>query len=221
MFICNPLAKLNGEIKGIIFDCDGVLFDSKDVNIKYYNWVKEMFGLPPLSLEEEEYVHMHSVHNSFKKILPPEFWPRIEEIRKKIDYSKLYPYLKMEPGLVELLSDLRQCGFKLAINTNRTNTMLPILEVFGLNHYFFPVITADKLAFPKPYPESLFLILSIWKLEPKEVAYIGDSKVDEECAKRAGVPFWSYKNPGLQAEMLIPDFYSLRQFLLLKRKKIC
>ena len=48
MLLCNPLLrnKAIAGLKGIIFDCDGVLFDSRDVNIKYYNMIKDALGLP-------------------------------------------------------------------------------------------------------------------------------------------------------------------------------
>lgn len=221
MLFCNPLVRLEGKIKGIIFDCDGVLFDSREVNVRYYNLARKMYNLPPLSREEEDYVHMHSVYESFKRILPEKLWPEIEEIRKKIDYSTLYPYLKLEKGLFDLLLCLQKKDIKRAINTNRTDTMLPILEVFKLRHFFHPVVTANLLSRTKPHPESVFYILEKWRLSAKEVAYIGDSVLDEECARRAGVHFWSYKNPCLKAEMFIPDFYTLKQFLLLKENKKC
>ncbi|HEX9949261.1 MAG TPA: HAD hydrolase-like protein, partial [Thermodesulfobacteriota bacterium] len=42
-------------IKVIIFDCDGVLFDSKEANIAFYNQILSQFNLPPLTIAEVEY----------------------------------------------------------------------------------------------------------------------------------------------------------------------
>ncbi|MDQ7032623.1 MAG: HAD family hydrolase [Desulfonauticus sp.] len=213
MIICNCLARLNIDVKGLIFDCDGVLFDSRLANIKYYNAVKKMCNLPTLSPEEEDYIHIHSVQESFQKILPQEFWPKIPEIRKHISYDKFYKYLKMEPGLRELLIFLKQKNIRIAINTNRTNTMFPILYYYDLHIYFSPVVTADTVVFSKPHPESVYLILDKWKLSAHNVAYIGDSILDAECALQSKVFFWSYKNPDLDCDLLIWDFYSLRTYL--------
>jgi len=43
-----------------IFDCDGVLFDSKEANRHYYNFIATELGREELSPEELEYVHMHT-----------------------------------------------------------------------------------------------------------------------------------------------------------------
>lgn len=215
MLICNPLLKgLNLEnLKGIIFDCDGVLFDSRNVNIQFYNRIRSFFYLPPLSSEQEDFVHTHSVQDSFRHILPPGYEKEFPRIRKQLDYSKLLPYMQMEDGLPELMDFLSGKKVKTAINTNRTDTMNLLLTTFGLEKYFWPVVTAADVSRPKPHPESLFRILDQWSVMPHEVVFIGDSTVDQEAAMGASTPFWAFKNEGLQAQMLIPDFWTLRDFL--------
>ena len=216
MIVCNPL--LNGislkELKGIIFDCDGVLFDSKDVNKQFYNDVRSYFDLPPMSADQEDYVHIHSVLASFKHILPRGFEKELPAIKEKLDYSKFLPYMKMEDGLIELMEFLAGKPVRSGINTNRTTTMSLLLNTFGLENYFHPVVTAADVSRPKPHPESLFKILDYWSLRPHEVVFIGDSIVDQEAAAGAGVPFWSFKNEQLNGRMLIPDFWTLRSFLM-------
>ena len=39
-------------IRGVVFDCDGVLFDSRDVNRHYYNHILGALGLEPMSPED-------------------------------------------------------------------------------------------------------------------------------------------------------------------------
>jgi len=36
-----------------MFDADGVLFDSTESNVAYYNWIFEQVGEPPLDRDEE------------------------------------------------------------------------------------------------------------------------------------------------------------------------
>ncbi len=215
MLVCSPF--LNGlsldNLKGIVFDCDGVLFDSRDVNIHFYNEVREYFELPPMSPRQEEFVHTHSVRDSFSHVLPEGYEAELPRIRDKLDYSKLLPYMRMEDGLLELMEFLVGTPVKRAINTNRTTTMNLLLTTFGLEKYFWPVVTAADVSRPKPHPESLFKILDQWSLTPKEVVFIGDSAVDQETAMGARVPFWAFKNESLQAQMLIPDFWTLKEFL--------
>ncbi len=214
MIVCNPLSSmsLNG-LQGVIFDCDGVLFDSREVNIHFYNRIREYFGLGPMNSAQEEYVHMHSVMDSLRYILPKDCLDRLDEVRRHISYVELLPYMRMEEGVPELLELLRSKGLKAAVNTNRTTTMDLLLQRYGLADFFWPVITAGHVSRPKPHPESMYKILEMWSVQPGNVAFIGDSVVDQATAGSSGVPFWAYKNQYLDAEMLIPDFWTLREFI--------
>ncbi len=215
MIVCNPLLNTSRlrNLKGVIFDCDGVLFDSREINVRFYNQVRAYFGLEPMNRDEEEFVHMHSVQNSLKHILPEKFQSRLGEIREKVDYAELIPFMRMEEGLHRVLEFLRQKRIMMAINTNRTTTMGLLLHTFDLDDYFWPVVTAAKVSRPKPHPESIFKILNLWSVQAGEVVFIGDSRVDQETAIASGVPFWAYKNEYLQGDMYIPDFLTLKEFL--------
>ena len=54
------------------------------------------------------------------------------------------------------------------------------------------------------------MILQAHGLQRHEVAYIGDSKVDEKTAQAAGVRFWAYKDQSLSAEVHIEDFWEIK-----------
>jgi HAD superfamily hydrolase (TIGR01549 family) len=198
-------------VKGVIFDCDGVLVDSKDANRMYYNLVREKLGMLSMTPEEEKFVHAHAVAASIAHIVPVERLAEAEAARREIDFSAMLEYTYLEEGLVELLDALRDRGILLAVNTNRTDSMGILLETFKLMNYFSPVITAGLVSHPKPNPEGVHRILKDWNVTRFEVAYIGDTEVDEHAARAAGVPFWSYKNPTLAARMHITSFDGLRR----------
>jgi HAD superfamily hydrolase (TIGR01509 family) len=201
--------KVLERIQGLIFDCDGVLFDSFESNRVYYNTILSKMHLPPMTLEQEAYVHVHAVRESLLHIVPAERAEEIEWARKQVDYFReIMPHLRPEPGVFELLSGLRERGILLSMNTNRTSTMDRLAARFGLDGYFFPIMTASKAA-AKPHPEGANYILRRWGLPLDRVAYIGDSRVDEDTAAAAGVPFWAYKNPSLNAVLHIEDFWQL------------
>ncbi|WP_461834265.1 HAD family hydrolase [Desulfothermus sp.] len=185
--------------KGIIFDCDGVIINSKDANIKFYNLILKELGLPEMDKSEEDYVHSHTVYESIKHIVPEQLFPKALEIGKKISYTAVIDLIKLEDGLIDFLMMLKNMEKKCAINTNRTNTMPIILENFHLKSFFDPVVTAQSVKNPKPHPESIFFILKKWNLAPCDVAFIGDSKVDEKTAKSVPVDFISYKNNKLDS----------------------
>jgi HAD superfamily hydrolase (TIGR01549 family) len=212
-------SKVDG-LKGIIFDCDGVLVDSKEANTTFYNMIREHFGYAPMSAAQESYVHSHAVNESVAHIVPPEQLDEAWQFVKNLNYRDVLPRLSLEPGLVDFLDTLRGCGYHLGILTNRTTTMNLLLRWFNISMFFTPVITA-RLVRPKPSPEGLFRVLRQWRMEPADVAYIGDSGVDAECARLAGVRFWAYRNASLPADMLVHDFWSLRNCFLRLHKDNC
>lgn len=203
----NP-AMLDG-LKGVIFDCDGVMFDSLESNRIYYNTILERLGLGPMTPEQEDYVHAHAVGESLAFIVPRERWDEIKGAQEQVDYRKeILPHLRPEPGLYELLDGLKQAGFRLGISTNRTTTMGWLARRFGLERFFSPIVTARDVR-PKPHPESLHLIMSRWRLGPRDVAFLGDSSVDMRTAQAAGTRFWAFRNPALTAELHVRDFWSM------------
>lgn len=194
---------------GLIFDCDGVLLDSLESNILYYNAIRAKFGLGPMNQEQTRYVHVCTAGEAMRAIVPEDRWDEIASACKSVDYfTEILPYLKIEPGLFQILDRLRDAGYRLAICTNRTTTMERVSEHFGFSRYFYPILTAGK-AVAKPHPESVHKILSAWGCQNDEAVFIGDSFVDQATAQAAGVRFWSYGDPDLAAEMYIPNFWSL------------
>lgn len=212
MAIANQLMNpaLVEGLKCIIFDCDGVLVDSLEANIHYYGNIKEKLGLPPLTPAEIKYVHMHTHKDALAHIAPGKLLEKAWEISASFDSSSLVQYLKRSDGVLEFLWWLRDAGFKLAVNTSRAESIDFILKIMDLEGYFFPVISSDKVVVPKPHPEGINIILGAHGLRPDEVAYIGDSPVDERTAQASGVRFWAYKDQTMDAEVHIENFWDIK-----------
>jgi HAD superfamily hydrolase (TIGR01509 family) len=191
---------LPGRIAGVVFDCDGVLIDSRLANMAYYNRIREIGGLGPMSPDEEDYAHMHSVRESLIRIFPPAMHERLEELAKSVDYTRdIFPMVQPEPGLYACLDALLSYGLRLAIFTNRGSGMGVVLDTFNLRPYFDPVMTvADVQA--KPAPDGLLRIAESWKRPPEELVFVGDSLLDAMAAEAAGSCFLAYRNPRLQAQ---------------------
>ena len=212
MYVCNPQSPpaFLDQVRGIVFDCDGVLVDSRDANRMYYNLIRQGLGMLSITPEEEAYVHMHSVTECLARIIPADRLEEAEEVRRNLNYEDIFPYIFLEDGLVEFLDVLKARDIRLAVHTNRTTTVELLLRHFEIDQYFHPVISAGSLKRPKPDPEGVYRILDAWSLSGEAVAYIGDSALDERSARASGVSFWAYKNPGLSAAMYIPDFETVR-----------
>ncbi|NDV19792.1 HAD hydrolase-like protein [Pseudodesulfovibrio sp. JC047] len=200
----NP--ELLGGLKTVIFDCDGVLIQSYEANMQYYGMIREKLGLPPLTDSEKYYVHSRTHREAVEHIVPADRFDEAWELVRDYDSSTLHQYLKRSEGVREFLCWLRDAGFGLAVNTSRGDTMDGILTLMDLQGFFHPVMTSDKVAVPKPHPEGVLTILREHDVQPHEVAYIGDSIVDQKTAEASGVRFWAYRDANLTADVHIDDF---------------
>ena len=194
-------------LKALIFDCDGVMFDSKETNRAYHDHLLAAFGLPKMDAEELEYVHIHNVWESVAHIFRNSGVPveKVHEFRAQDDYRPFFRYMKMEPDLRQFLVAAHR-RFKLAIATNRTNTMEMILEDFSLAAFFDKVMTAENSRCPKPSPEPLLAIIDAFACDIEEALYIGDSAIDEECARACAMPFVAFRNRRLTARYHVNSF---------------
>jgi len=202
-------------ISAVIFDCDGVMFDSRQANVNFYNNILANFGLPPLTTGDTDFVHMHTAAESVDHIFrnSPHV-AKAQEYRLRLDYTPFIKDMVMEPGLKEVL-DFLKLSYGLALATNRSNTIGKVLEINGLSHYFDIVVSALDVENPKPHPEPVFKILDFFGIEPEGCVYIGDSEVDLEVCRAAGVPLIAYKNRALKTEIHIESLAELKEVLKL------
>jgi len=198
-------------LKLIIFDCDGVMFDSKFANREYYNQLLTQFQRPAMSKEELDYVHIHNVMDSVRHIFrhyPDQDLKEVTAYRMALDYTPFLSHMRMEPDLIEFL-ELTRSRYKLAISTNRTNTMLPILRMFHLEDYFEKVMTAENARRPKPAADALLEILDYFDCRTDEAIYIGDSIIDREHTINCGMQLIGFRNPDLAAEYHVNSFMEI------------
>jgi phosphoglycolate phosphatase len=201
------------RVRAVVFDCDGVMFDSMKANEAYYNHILAQFGKPEMNKEECDYVHMNTAEQSVTYLFRKD--PKLKDAlayRRDMSYLPFIPVMEMEPYLKEFLEYLRPT-YKTAISTNRSDTMGPVLKEHGLEGYFDLVVSCLDVKHPKPDPESLIKILDHFGLSPEEAIYIGDSQIDEMAANAAGVPLVGYKNPRLSAAFHVTHFKEIEDFL--------
>jgi phosphoglycolate phosphatase len=204
---------LRGNIKVIAFDCDGVMFDTREANSVYYNHLLSRFGGAPLSPEQFTYVHMHTVDRSLAFLFrDPVTLKAVQGYREGMRYEPFLRYLKIEPYLKPLLRSLRP-RYKTAIATNRSDTMRPLLDAHDLGPYFDLVVRSVDVTRPKPDPEALLKIVDHFGIAPDQALYVGDSGVDEEAAAAAKIPLVAYRNPELKAAFHIDRLEELEDLL--------
>ena len=197
-------------LKLVIFDCDGVMFDSRDANRKYYNHLLEKFGYPPMDRKGEDYVHSHNVLDSVSYIFRkyPHEIDRVHAYRQALDYTPYLQYMRIEPDLKEFLRFLKP-QFYTAISTNRSTTMDAVMKMHNLDPYFDLVVTSLDVQQPKPHAEALLKILHYFQLPAGQAVYIGDSMVDREHTAGVNMRLISFKNPELPAEYHVDSFLDI------------
>jgi HAD superfamily hydrolase (TIGR01509 family) len=182
-------------IRAIIYDCDGVLFESRAANLAYYNAVLRQLGAPPVAADDRLKAHLcHTAASPevFAGLLGAERVEQALACAAVLDYRQFIPFMTPEPGMVETLAAL-SAQMPLAVATNRGTSMPEILRHFGLTQYFQTVVTSRDVARPKPYPDMLELVARRLGLPGEDLLFVGDSELDSTAAARAGVRFAAYK----------------------------
>lgn len=183
------------QIKAIIYDCDGVLFESRRANLAYYNRVLQHLGEPLVSPEDVERAHLcHTAASPrvFEVLLGSERMEEALSFASTLDFRQFIPCMDPEPELVPTLEALSQ-HFPLAVATNRGVSMPEILDHFNLAGYFRVVVTSRDVPRPKPHPDMLILAAEKLGYLATELLFVGDSSLDRDAAASAGIRFASYK----------------------------
>ena len=201
------------DIRVVIFDCDGVMFDSKDANAAYYNTIANHVGKPPLTDAQLAYAHMHSVDAVLSYLFKEEkILSAATRYQQQMGYREFIRYMSMEPDLRDLLKWLRP-RYKTAVATNRTYTMEWVLNEFNLDGDFDLVVCARDVERPKPEPDMLCKIVEHFRIAPAQAVYVGDSEVDEIAAHTADIPLVAFNNPSLSASRHIRTLRELKGIL--------
>lgn len=212
----NVLMDTLQKVKGFIFDCDGVLFDSQLASLLYINEHLVQLSLNPLPLDDpkNDYLFALTLEDILKELAPNASNNQIRHVMEKVRYDGFIQYMRPAGNMQEMLSYLKNSGYYLSVMSNRDSSLSVIVEHYKLDNYLKPIITTEVVK-PKPDPEGLLLILKKWNLKNDEVVFIGDSPSDEKAASNAGIAFWAFNNKKLNASLILPDFKTLIEIISL------
>ena len=173
----------------IIYDFDGTLVDTLFDIADSVNLSLVDLGLPQLPRKTIRKYIGKGVERLMAQTLegsPFTDIPRAVALFKKYYSENLVKHTDFYPHGREILEHFR--NKKQAICSNKPEIFVrKILESLdGLQH-FQAIIGGDSVKTKKPHPEGLDLILKKLKVSPDEAVLIGDSPVDIETGKRAGV----------------------------------
>jgi phosphoglycolate phosphatase len=174
----------------VIFDADGVLFESADSNTAYYNAVFNALGEPPLSPEEERQAVFLSARQVFEQRAggDAERIRRMQQMGAQLDFTPFFhllnPPFELRPFLLELKN-----RYKLGLATNRSVTVPRLIEHLHLQGVFDAIACTQDNVRPKPAPDIVNLCIERAGASKQSAVYIGDSEIDYIAAETAGVRF--------------------------------
>lgn len=184
-----------------IFDLDGTLLDSAVDIAKSCNAALEAFGLPTHPLERVKTFIGNGARALCHRALPEELrdTPREEEVlaRFLVEYERSSQQGGTAfPGMKELLEQLRAQGVHIAVNTNKPEKMTQNLVAACFGGLAELVYGQADSRPTKPDPTVCLEIMEKLGATPEETVYIGDSVVDLETGRNAGVQVicvtWGY-----------------------------
>lgn len=179
--------------RAILFDFDYTLVDSSPGIIACANYALAQLGLPAVEPECICATIGLSLGETFAKLTglcEPEqqagfvryFVQRADEIM--VDSTTLYDIAR------EVIPALVQRGMQLGIVSTKYRSRLEgVLQREGLKGYFAVLVGGDSIPQQKPAPDGLLLAAKLMGLAVADCLYIGDSPVDAQAARRAGMDF--------------------------------
>jgi phosphoglycolate phosphatase len=179
-----------GCVRALIFDLDGTLIDSKQDLIHSVNAMLRELGRGELA---EETISGYIGHGAPQLVARALGNGCTEEERQQAleFFLRYYETHKMDttcayPGVAETLGKL--ASMPMAVLTNKpVRISVRILDAMGLAKYFRAIYGGNSFESKKPDPLGARTILGELGVEPREALLVGDSEVDVQTARNAGM----------------------------------
>lgn len=172
-------------MKLAIFDMDGTLFNTNDINYYAYKEALDKYNIP---LDYEYYCNYCNGRH-YKVFIPPlvnNDSEKVEDIHnvKKLAYSKYLDKVKINEHLFNIIDKIKE-NYKIALVTTASKkNVYEILEYTGKTKLFDLILTSDDIDKPKPDPEGFILAMNKYSVEPKDCMIFEDSLVGIEAANK-------------------------------------
>ena len=177
---------------GLIFDLDGTLVDSLPGIAASLNRALDRCGFAGHAHEDVRHFIGNGSYELARKAVPkgtsPELILAVEEAFKG-DYATSWGEgTTLYHGIPEFLGRLAAAGVRMAVLSNKPHPFtLEIVKRLFPGIPFDPVLGQRPDTPRKPHPDAALRIATLWQAEPEDCFFIGDSTVDLETARGAGM----------------------------------
>lgn len=175
-----------------VFDLDGTLLDTLQDLTDSTNYALNVNGLPGRTTDEIRSFVGNGISRLLSQAVAEGTSPELEA--KCLSDFRAHYFLNMEnktapyPGILDLLARLRDADIHLAVVSNKFDRAVKHLcrDYFGA---LIPVAIGEAPSVArKPAPDTVFKALAELGTGSDHAVYIGDSDVDIQTAKNAGLP---------------------------------
>lgn len=180
--------------KAVIFDLDGTLLNTLDDLADSTNYALSKFGYPTRTIDEVRQFVGNGVAKLIERAIPegknnPNFEKCLAIFKENYAqnmYNKTAPY----NGIIEMLSNLKSKGIKIAVVSNKFD--LAVKELCKKYFEGFIDFAAGENEAQgirkKPAPDTVISVLNEFNFAPEDAVYVGDSDVDIMTAKNSKMP---------------------------------
>ena len=195
----------------VVFDWDGTLADSTTVIASALQFACRDIGCPVPDEATARYVIGLGLVDAVRHVAPSlsaDDYPRLSA-RYRDHYLAREAHIPLYAGARELLLQLRQAGYRLAIATGKSRAGLDrALQFHALTEVFHATRCADESR-PKPYPDMLEQLMTTLAIDKDRVLMIGDTTHDLQMAVNAHVRFLGVTHGAHSADMLASASWGL------------
>lgn len=185
-------------MRAVIFDLDGTLIDSAPDLLNAANGMLAALKAPPLELAQLRRFIGNGTPKLVERSLKARELPAegAAHAAAHADFMKRYmaaptAETTIYPGVIAALEALRAAGHLMAICTNKPESPArSVLADLGMAPYFSAIVGGDTLRVRKPDPAPLLAALT--PLGASSAVFVGDSEIDAETARLAGIAFGLY-----------------------------
>ncbi len=173
----------------ILFDLDGTLIDSTKAILKCFDDSFKHFGLPTPSDEEIKKLIGYPLDYMYESLGVDrrEVWDFVD-VYKAHYRKRSKPMTKLLPNAKEAIEEASSFARLGIVTTKTARYSRELLEHMGIMEFFEVLIGREDVKNPKPHPEPILKALKMMgNIEQKNVWMIGDTPLDLNSAKEAGV----------------------------------